>query len=55
MRVFYDDIVLWHPPVLFPSHQIEIPTVTDADEGGQEGQEYGSEESEAIFLADGES
>ena len=43
MGVFDNDIVLWHPSVLFPSHESEIPSITEADEGGQEGQQYGSE------------
>ena len=43
MGVFYYDIVSWHTPVLFPSHEFEVPTATEADERSEEGEEYGSE------------
>lgn len=43
MRVLNNDIVLWHTSVLFSSHEGKMPTVTEADEGGQEGQQYGGE------------
>ena len=54
MRVIYDDVVSWHTPVLFPFHEGKVPATTEADEGGEEGQQYRSEQSEAIIPAYGE-
>lgn len=49
------DVVFWHLSALFPSHEGEIPTAPEADEAREEGQQYGSEESEAIVSSYGQS
>ena len=48
------DVVARDHSFLFPFHEGEVPTAAEADEGGEEGQQYCREQSEAVISTDGE-